>query len=72
AGKSYGIWVSHLVVAGNNKLIGIDFSFAAFASIKDVSGSVSQASSSFAAIPAPGAIALVGLAGLAAGRRRRA
>lgn len=72
AGKTHGIWCAHLVVAGNNKVIGTDFTFAAFASIKDVSGSVSQASSSFAAIPAPGAIALVGLAGLAAGRRRRA
>ena len=71
AGKSYGIWVSHLVVAGNNKVIGVDFSFSAFASIKDVGGAVSQASSAFA-VPAPGAIALVGLAGLAAGRRRRA
>jgi MYXO-CTERM domain-containing protein len=57
-------------VAGNNKVIGVDFSFSAFASIKDVGGSVSQVSSSF--VPAPGAIALVGLAGLAAGRRRRA
>ena len=72
AGKAYGIWCAHLVVAGNNKLIGTDFTFSAFTSIKDVGGAVSQASSSFAAIPAPGAIALVGLAGLAAGRRRRA
>jgi MYXO-CTERM domain-containing protein len=71
AGKSYGIWVSHLVVAGNNKVIGVDFTFSAFASIKDVGGAVSQLSSSFP-VPAPGAIALVGLAGLAAGRRRRA
>ena len=71
AGKSYGIWCSHLVVAGNNKVIGVDFTFSAFASIKDVGGAVSQAQSSFA-VPAPGAIALVGLAGLAAGRRRRA
>ena len=71
AGKTYGIWCAHLVVAGNNKVIGVDFSFSAFASIKDVGGAVSQVQSTFP-VPAPGAIALVGLAGLAAGRRRRA
>ena len=71
AGASYGIWCAHLVVAGNNKVIGVDFSFSAFASIKDVGGAVSQKESAFP-VPAPGAIALVGLAGLAAGRRRRA
>jgi MYXO-CTERM domain-containing protein len=67
----YGIWCAHLVVAGNNKVIGVDFGFQAFASIKDVGGAVSQRGSAFP-VPAPGAIALVGLAGLAAGRRRRA
>jgi len=68
---NFGIWCAHLVVAGNNKVIGVDFTFGAFASIKDgANGSVSQAQSSF--VPAPGAIALIGVAGLAAGRRRRA
>jgi MYXO-CTERM domain-containing protein len=58
-------------VLSGNQLIGTDFTFSAFASIKDgVSGAVSQASSSFAAVPAPGAIALLGLAGFAARRRR--
>jgi hypothetical protein len=49
-------------------------SWQAFASIKDgVTGATSQAGSGAAnIIPAPGAIALVGVAGLAAGRRRRA
>ena len=73
ASANFGVWCAHLVLAGNNKVIGTDFTFSAFASIKDgVNGSVSQASSSFVAIPAPGAIALIGVAGLAAGRRRRA
>jgi uncharacterized protein (TIGR03382 family) len=67
---TYGIWVSHLVVAGNNKVIGIDFTFAASASIKDgVTQATTQARYS---IPAPGALAVLGLAGLAGGRRRRA
>ena len=69
-GANFGIWCAHLVLTGN-QVIGTDFTFSAFASIKDgVSGAVSQASSSFAAIPAPGAIALLGLAGFAARRRR--
>ena len=70
AGANFGIWCSHLVLLGN-KVIGTDFTFSAFASIKDgVSGAVSQSSSSFAAIPAPGALALLGLAGFADRRRR--
>ena len=70
AGANFGIWCAHLVLSGN-QVIGTDFTFSAFASIKDgVSGAVSQASSSFAAVPAPGALALLGLAGFAARRRR--
>ncbi|NBQ16164.1 MAG: hypothetical protein EBU31_16525 [Proteobacteria bacterium] len=70
AGANFGIWCAHLVLTGN-QVIGTDFTFSAFASIKDgVSGAVSQASSSFAAVPAPGALALLGLAGFAARRRR--
>jgi MYXO-CTERM domain-containing protein len=70
---AYGIWCSHLVILGNNKVIGTDFTFSAFASIKDgVTGQTSQASSSFQAIPAPGALALLGVAGVASSRRRRA
>ena len=64
-----GIWVAHFVVAGNNAVI----NFSAFTSIKDgVSGAVSQSQSSgsFNAIPAPGALALLGLAGFASRRRR--
>ena len=70
AAANFGIWCAHLVLEGN-QAIGTDFTFSAFASIKDgVSGAVSQASSSFAAVPAPGALALLGLAGFAARRRR--
>jgi len=66
---NFGIWCSHLVLSGNNKVIGTDFTFSAFTSIKDgVTGGTSQGQSQFA--PAPGAIALVGLAGFASRRRR--
>ena len=71
AGKAYGIWCAHFVVTGINKVIGTDFTFSAFASIKDVNGSTSQASSSFTPIPAPGAIALLGMAGALSRRTRR-
>jgi len=68
---SYGIWVSHIVLAGTGYTLGTDVSFAGYVSIKDgVSGALSQGSSSFAAVPAPGALALLGLAGFAARRRR--
>jgi hypothetical protein len=66
-----GVWISHLVVAGNNKVIGTDFTFKASASIKDgVTGGTTQATYEFAAIPAPGALALLGVAGFASRRRR--
>jgi MYXO-CTERM domain-containing protein len=56
-------------VLTGNQVIGTDFTFSAFASIKDgVTGGTSQASSSF--VPAPGALALLGLAGFASRRRR--
>ena len=68
AGANFGIWCAHLVLTGN-QVIGTDFTFSAFASIKDgVTGGTSQASSSF--VPAPGALALLGLAGFASRRRR--
>jgi hypothetical protein len=72
AGAQFGIWCAHLVLAGNNKVIGIggDFTFGAFASIKDgVTGQTTQGFSQFI-VPAPGAIALLGVAGLASRRRR--
>jgi MYXO-CTERM domain-containing protein len=68
AAATRGIWVAHFVVAGNNAVI----NFSAFTSIKDgVSGAVSQSQSSGAFnVPAPGALALLGLAGFASRRRR--
>jgi hypothetical protein len=66
---NFGIWCAHLVLAGNNKVIGVNFTFSAFASIKDgVTGQTTQANSFF--IPAPGALALLGVAGFASRRRR--
>jgi hypothetical protein len=69
ASAMYGIWITHLVIAGNNRQIGIDFTYGASASIKDgATGTTSDAYYYFA--PAPGALALLGLAGLARSRRR--
>lgn len=67
---SYGIWISHIVLAGTGWTLGTDVSYAGYASIKDgLSGAVSQGASTFA-VPAPGAVALLGLTGFAARRRR--
>ena len=69
ATANFGVWCSHFVVVGENAVI----NFSAFSSIKDgISGAVSQSQSSgaFNAIPAPGALALLGLAGFASRRRR--
>ena len=68
--SSWGIWISHIVLAGNGCTLGIDCTYSGFASIKDgLSGAVSQGASAFP-VPAPGAVALLGLAGFASRRRR--
>jgi hypothetical protein len=65
AAATRGIWCAHFVIAGNNAA----FNFSAFTSIKDgVTGGTSQGQSS---IPAPGALALLGLASIASPRRAR-
>ena len=67
---SYGIWIWHIVLAGTGWTLGTDVSYAGYASVKDgLSGAVSQGASTFA-VPAPGAVALLGLAGFASRRRR--
>jgi len=77
AGAQYGIWCSHIVIAGtlnsatlfNGDIPAI--SWIGSASIKDgVTGATDQRISNMA--PAPGAIALLGVAGIASSRRRRA
>jgi hypothetical protein len=68
AAANFGIWCAHLVVTSNTTTVSWD----AFASIKDgVTGGTSQVQSSTANfLPAPGAVALLGLAGFASRRRR--
>ena len=68
ASANFGIWCAHLVVTSNTTTVSWD----AFASIKDgVTGGTSQVQSTTANfIPAPGTLALLGLAAFAARRRR--
>ena len=72
AGAQYGIWCAHLVL---NTTSAISFGpngnlqFNAAASIKDgVTGATTQGASN---LPAPGALAVLALAGVRNGRRRR-
>ena len=71
AGAQYGIWCSHIVIAGtlnSATLFNGVMSWVGAASIKDgVTGGTSQAISN---LPAPGALALLGVAGFASRRRR--
>jgi len=72
ANATYGIWCSHLVIAGtlNANLMTSLISWSGSVSIKDVGGTTDQRISTFAAVPAPGALALLGVAGFASRRRR--
>jgi len=78
ANAQYGIWCSHLVIAGslNAGLFNVNgissaIAWIGSASIKDgVSGATDQRISNM--LPAPGALALLGVAGVASSRRRRA
>ena len=70
ASGSYGIWCGHFVMNGATT----SALWSATAVIEDgeTGATASGSSVQFQMIPAPGAIALFGVAGLAAGRRRRA
>ena len=76
ANAQYGIWCSHIVIAGtlNAGLFnGVNpvIAWIGSVSIKDgVTGGTDQRISNM--LPAPGAIALLGVAGIASSRRRRA
>ena len=73
ANANYGIWCAHLVVAGTNAVImGNNVLWSASASIKDgVTGGTDQRTSGGGGwVPAPGALALLGIAGFASRRRR--
>ena len=68
AGGSFGVWLGHWVFAGNTTSALISCTV----SVKDgVSGAtVTGAVTNFEQIPAPGALALLGIAGFASRRRR--
>jgi hypothetical protein len=73
-GATHGIWVAHLVIAGSNRKIGVDFTWRGSASVRDgATGAISQGTYEFPnpPVPAPGALALLSIA-LRAGSRRRA
>jgi hypothetical protein len=69
ATANFGIWCGHLVVAGITGNMGTNILWTASASIKDgVTGATDQRISTF--VPAPGALALLGIAGFVSRRRR--
>jgi hypothetical protein len=72
AAANFGIWCGHIVVAGTGTL-GDNILWSASVSIKDITAIpnvTDQRISTFGAIPAPGALALLGIAGFASRRRR--
>jgi MYXO-CTERM domain-containing protein len=69
ANANFGIWCGHLVIVGTGTM-GTNVLWSASVSIKDgVTGATDQRISTFA-VPAPGALALLGIAGFASRRRR--
>ena len=75
ATANYGIWCGHLVVVGtgmrSHDIVQGNILWSASMSIKDgVTGATDQRISTFAAVPAPGALAVLAIAGFASRRRR--
>lgn len=70
AGAQWGIWVAHLVVATKAPIVfGTNMNFFAAGGVRDgVTGALNQG---YSVIPAPGALALLGLSGISTRRRRR-
>lgn len=70
AGANFGIWCAHLVLSGNYGAANIAsvLSWKASATIKD--GMTGASSQGVSALPAPGAVALLAMAGMRSRRRR--
>jgi hypothetical protein len=70
ANANFGIWCGHIVVAGYSTIMGTNVLWSASISIKDGVTGVTDQRISGNWIPAPGALALLGIAGFASRRRR--
>jgi hypothetical protein len=72
ASATYGVWISHLVVAGTDRVIGVDFTFQASVTTARILDGSTTTQATYRFVPAPGAGAVAGALALLAHRRRRA